>query len=259
MPILSSKSADRFQLALMLLAAAMALAGCGQARNDQAVANPNSQIGLYTSLPIVWNENQRVADLLASDAPTHWLLPALRSHGRLVPLDSLAGPSAKSSDSGVLPLPGDAILILAQPRPLSPQENVALDNWVRGGGRVLLFADPMLTEHSIYPLGDARRPQDVALLSPILARWGLELEFDEAQPRGGRLMAVNGTDVPVNLSGQFRVTGPGCDTQAGGLLAMCGIGKGQVVALADAALLESDSQGDSVRISALNALLSRLD
>ena len=256
MPIPSSRSADRFHPTLMFaLAAAMALAGCGQARNEQAVANPNSQIGLYTSLPIVWNENQRVADLLASDAPTHWLLTALRSHGQLVPLDSLA----ESPGSGALPLPGDAILVLAQPRPLSPQENVALDDWVRGGGRVLLFADPMLTEHSIYALGDARRPQDVALLSPILARWGLELEFDEAQPAGERVVAISGTDVPVNLAGRFRVIGPGCDTQAGGLLAICRIGKGRVVALADAALLENDSPDDSSRKPALDALLSRLD
>ena len=51
---------------------------------------------------------------------------------------------------------------------------------MRGGGRVLLFADPMLTRHSAFALGDRRRPQDVVLLSPILARWRLELQFDES-------------------------------------------------------------------------------
>ena len=67
--------------------------------------------------------------------------------------------------------------MMIQPRPLSPQENVALDNWVAAGGRLLLFADPALTEDSAFAIGDRRRPQDVVLLSPILARWGLELEL----------------------------------------------------------------------------------
>jgi hypothetical protein len=130
-------------------------------------------------------------------------------------------------------------LLLAQPRALAPAENVALDAWVRGGGRVLLFADPLLTGDSRFAIGDRRRPQDVILLSPILARWGLRLEFDEAQPTGA---SVRGAEVPipVNLPGRFSVVeGEGrCTLDAGGVLARCAIGGGQALVVADDAVLD---------------------
>ena len=133
-----------------------------------------------------------------------------------------------------------SLLVMAQPRPLSPQENVALDRWVRGGGHLLLFADPMLTADSLFALGDRRRPQDVVLLSPILTRWGLELTFDEDQPAGEQLADWEGTNLPVNLPGKFVLQGKSrmCRLLADGLAARCTIGKGRVLALADAALLE---------------------
>jgi hypothetical protein len=129
---------------------------------------------------------------------------------------------------------------MAQPRALSPQENVALDGWVRGGGRLLLFADPMLTEESAYPLGDKRRPLDMIMLSPILDHWQLRLEFDEDQPAGERGVDAGGINLPVNLPGRF-VVAPGsrhCRLVAEGILAECRLGKGLVLLLADAALLE---------------------
>lgn len=177
-----------------------------------------------------------------------------------MPLDSLA--DAK----GALPLPREDILVLAQPRPLSPQENVALDDWVRAGGRVLLFVDPMLTARSIYALGDPRRPQDMAMLSPILARWGLRLEFEEAQQAGEHFARLREGAVPVNLPGRFRpAAAPGkaasrCGIEADGLLADCEVGAGRVVAVADAALLEEarDSSDAENRGAILDNLLRRL-
>ena len=171
----------RWRLASKSLLACLApvlLAACGQGGASQADKGDAYTLGLYTSLPIAWNESADIGSLLASDGPIHWALPVLKSHGEFVPLDTLA------ASDGTLPLPQDATLVLAQPRPLSPQENVALDDWVRKGGHVLLLADPMLTAESAFAPGDPRRPQDIAMLSPILARWGLELEFDEAQEAG---------------------------------------------------------------------------
>ena len=141
---------------------------------------------------------------------------------------------------------GDAIdgldrIIMAQPRPLAPSENVALDNWVRGGGRLLIFADPLLTRHSDFALGDRRRPQDVVLLSPILTRWGLELRFDDAQPSEERLISASGNQYPVNLAGQFVATGDGkCTISEAGLFARCSVGNGRVTLMADAAILDSE-------------------
>jgi hypothetical protein len=137
---------------------------------------------------------------------------------------------------------------------------------VRDGGRVLLFVDPMLTALTEFAPGDPRRPQDVAMLSPILARWGLTLEFDEAQPAEERTIAVNGEAVPVHLAGQLRPSGKAgdavakCGIKARGLIADCRSGKGRIVALADAALLETpqDSSGLKARQAILSQLLDRL-
>lgn len=156
-------------------------------------------------------------------------------------------------------MPADlGVTIMAQPRPLSPDENVALDDWVSAGGRLLLFADPLLTQPSVFALGDKRRPEGTVLLSPILARWGLTLEFDEAQPAGQREVEAFGQVVPVNLPGRFRLSqGEGdCSLYAGGLVAKCRVGRGVVLAVADAALLEPQPSGGDNRATALEVLLA---
>lgn len=237
------------------------LAACGQGAAPEPQGGET--IGLYSSLPIAWNESADIKGLLADDGVPHWALDMLRGQGRVIPLDTLA------NAQGLLPLPRGGLLVLAQPRPLTAQENVALDAWVRGGGRVLLFVDPMLTGHSLFAPGDPRRPQDIAMLSPILGRWGLELEFDEDQPAGERLQ----DGIPVNLAGRFRPLGKSgggsgkagdvvasCRIEARGLLADCAAGKGRILALADAAVLESreNSADLAPRRALLTAFLHRL-
>jgi hypothetical protein len=226
--------------ALALLAACLALAAAWP--DEERTPPPaGGVLGLFTSLPIQWREAAEIGDLLSADAPPHPALAVLARHGRVTALDTLA------DRAGALPLAPGALLVMAQPRPLSPPENVALDRWVRGGGHVLLFADPLLTAHSAFAIGDRRRPQDVALLSPILARWGLALTFDEAQAAGERVAALDGVDVPVNLPGRFALLdGASCELAGQGLLARCRVGKGRVTALADAALFEAADMIDGV-------------
>jgi hypothetical protein len=242
----------RFALTVVLLLV-LALAGLLVARGHGGSAP--REIGLFASLPIVWRESADLSGLLRSDAPPHWARQALETRGRLRPLDTLAG------KDGTLPLAPDALLVLAQPRPLAPRENVALDAWVRAGGRLLLFADPMLTAPSAFALGDKRRPQDIALLSPILSRWGLVLQFDEDQPAGEHEVALYGAAMPVDLPGRFAIDGTSrCALAAEGLAAQCRIGRGAVLALADAALLdESPADGSDTRREMLGKLLERLD
>ena len=238
----------RFGLRLATLLAC-ALTGSGCAGNPASGA---SSIALFTSLPILWPERSDFRGLINSDAPPHWALATLQQRGRLQPLDSLAGANGRAA------MATGGLLVMAQPRPLSPQENVALDNWVRGGGHVLLFADPMLTAESMFSLGDKRRPQDMVLLSPILTRWGLELQFDEDQPAGERMADWNGALLPVNLPGRFVLTDPSgkCRLLADGLGARCTVGKGRVLALADAALLDGASaQAAKDRAAMLDQLL----
>ena len=228
---------------VLAIVAALFLTGGRQAPRETA---------LFTTLPILWAETPQVADLLRPGAPPHWALAVLGAGGgQIHPMDTL------------LRLPdGLGLLVIAQPRPLSPSENVELDRWVRAGGRVLLFADPLLTHHSAYPLGDRRRPQDVVLLSPILSRWGLSLQFDEAQAEGEREAEAFGVVLPVNLPGRLSASGAeACDLSGGGLAAACRIGAGRGLVLADAALLETggDALADARRSVALEGLLRQVE
>ncbi len=208
-------------------------------------------VGLFTTLPIMWNEAPDVRSALHDDAPPHWARAALSAQGVIEPLDTLAGAPGRG------PLDHLHRLVMAQPRPLSPQENVALDQWVRAGGQLLLLADPALTEDSSFAIGDPRRPQSVVLLSPILRRWGLELQFDEAQPFGEQQRMIGGVALPVNLPGHFRILAPrDCAALGDAVAVRCSIGKGQVIALADAALLEREDAGGN-RARALGQLLNR--
>ena len=234
--------------AMLAVAAWLALGRDGvSTRLQPAVAN-DAPLLLFTSLPIYWGEAPDLASMLTSKGK-HWARAAIEERRGLRPLDTL--------EADALGAGGD--LLMVQPRPLSPQENVALDAWVGGGGRLLLFADPALTEDSAFAVGDRRRPQDVVLLSPILARWGLALEFDEDQPLGERGVRVAaGASLPVNLPGRFVPRNGGradakCTVEA--VIADCRIGSGRVVAIADAALFEAGAS--ATRQGALDALMAR--
>ena len=206
-------------------------------------------MGLFTSLPIWWGEADDMAARVTSPQNPHWARAVLEARYRVLLLDTLVAPT------------GFADLIMAQPRPLEPQENVALDGWVRGGGHVLLFADPMLTWESRFALGDRRRPQDTVLLSPILAHWGLSLQFDPGQRDSAREITGTGLPkgLPVRLAGTL-VAQPGgdatCRIEQDGLIAECRIGKGRALIVADAALLEPAEQA-AEQARMLRALMDR--
>lgn len=208
---------------------------------------PDRTVGLFTSLPILWHEADDLQGMVDAPSEPHWAKSVLESQGKLLPLDTL------------LDLSRVNLLVMAQPRPLVPEENVALDAWVRKGGHLLMFADPLLTQESSFALGDRRRPQDVALVSPILARWGLELHFDDSQPGGLRESAGEG--LPISLAGIFKAIPGGhdalCSVAKDGLIARCTIGKGRATLVADAALLEREADGNAGALK-LQALLDEV-
>ena len=233
--------------ALATLTALLAACGGGvtagsEATEGDATARPERIVGLSTSFPIFWSEAGNIGDLLSTDAPRHWARAELEALGELRPLDTLT-----SGERGTLDLPRDALLVLIQPYPFSPDELVALDDWVRAGGHVLLFADPLATLHSQFALGDRRRPQDMAMLSPILARWGLAMTFDQEQDAGPQTGDAFGVTLPTNLRGELK-RGSGsstCDLSNGGLAARCTIGEGSVLVVADSALFDEAHAEDS--------------
>ena len=247
---MSRKRSLKLALAGLLVLAAAAVAWA-LVRGPSPLAQ-RGPLGLFTSLPLYWGEDGAFADLLDPAAEPHWARILVEEQRELQPLDVLT-PQA---------LAGLKDLLLAQPRALSPAENVALDDWVRGGGRLLLFADPLLTEESHFPLGDRRRPQDVVLLSPILARWGLELQLDEDQPMGERTATPAGISLPVNLPGNLSLVPTTadalsrCELMAQGIAADCRIGQGRALVIADAAVLERQGAQIGPRATALSALMT---
>ena len=227
-------------ISAILLLAGWALIPRGRADAPATPRPPLARpvLGLFTSLPLYWAEAPDLAAMLAPEGEVHWARVALESRYGLRPLDTLEGLTTREP----------RYLLMVQPRPLSPAENVALDDWVRRGGRVLLFADPALTQDSAFALGDRRRPQDTVLLSPILTRWGLTLAFDEDRPPGERTVALAGVQLPVNLPGRL-VSAPGgsCRFEADGLRALCLVGQGRVTVIADAALFERLEQPEAIQ------------
>lgn len=221
-------SALKFACAALACAAAVPLAA--QTPPEPAARPPLAVMG---TIPIFWGEADGLADLLNGSGATHWARPVLERHWRLVPFDHLDAAALAGVDR----------LLLAQPRALTAAENVALDAWVRGGGHLLLFADPMLTGESRFALGDRRRPQDVALLSPILAHWGLRLEFPEDQPASAQVREFAGMALSVRLAGRLVPNGAGadCRVMAAGVIAECTLGRGRVLLVADAAVLDLHS------------------
>lgn len=235
------------------LAAAMLVVASGCSEREPQEPEPERvkpDLGLLTTLPIYWNETADVGELLSDTGDPPWPRAVLEDRFDLVPLDSLAGENGLASVDMVL---------LAQPRALSAEENVALDQWVRAGGQAVVFADPLLTAHSRFGLGDRRRPQGVALLSPILARWGLELTFDPEQGEEERTIDYRDIAIPAHLAGRLEVAAgrEECRLASDGFVARCAIGSGRVTVFADAALFE-DHEGhtDSSRMNALGALAS---
>ena len=226
--------------AIIALLGAVVMASAVKAQ-DAAPQPARDTLALMGTIPIYWGESANLNDVINGNAEPHWARAVLEETYQLDPVSAL--------NTEVLSKQRN--LLLAQPRALSPLENVALDDWVRGGGHVLIFADPMMTGHSHYPIGDRRRPQDVILLSPILQHWGLSLQFDEQQPFGMTAHEDDGASLQVNLAGFFtlQAAAPGtdCKLRFSGVLADCRIGAGHALILADAALLDHERLADDLR------------
>jgi hypothetical protein len=223
---MASKLLRRTRAALALGLLALSGPACAQ---ERPVAE-HPPLLLMGTIPIYWGEAGELTDLLNGGATPHWARPVLERGFALVPIDALS--------TGTLPASG-GYLLLAQPRTLSAVENVALDAWVRAGGHVLLFADPLMTGESRFNIGDRRRPQDVALLSPLLNHWGLDLHLADQVGLGLRSGDAGVAQVPVNQPGTLEALPDGaCAVLGQGLAARCTLGAGEALVVADAALLD---------------------
>lgn len=179
---------------------------------------------LMTGLPIVWGEGGAFDP---SSRPAA-ALGVLEREFDVVMIDYL---DARGLDASRL-------LLLAQPRLLEPVELVALDDWVRGGGSVLILADPDLIWPTDLPLGDFSRPPPTSLLSPLLHHWGLRLQSSERALRVDHVLDRGHLRRLVTAApGRFSASTQACRLAARGLVAYCRVGAGRAILVADADLL----------------------
>lgn len=224
---------------------ALLAAGCDGVSTVPAAeesAAPRERLGLMTSLPLYWQADADLADIAAGRAVPPWQRRAIETRFVLVPLDTLSPVPALSPDTpDTDPLAGLSRLAVVQPRGLAPADNVALDTWVRAGGKLLLVLDPMLTGEYEAPLGDPRRPVDSALVPPVVARWGMAVSFDAAEEPAVTQVPMGDGTLPLALAGRIAITDPAagqCRLLAGDAAASCAVGKGLVTLIADAGLFE---------------------
>jgi hypothetical protein len=211
-----------------LLFGALFLFGWGKPDADKPVALPT--ITLMSTIAAKWGEAD-IGEVAQGKARPALFYSALAQSHRLQMVDDLRTALDGKPD----------LFVMVQPRLLTPDEHLALDNWVRSGGKLLLFVDPALQWPSIYPLGDSRRPLFTSLLSPLLGHWGIELALpvDESTDEDAVEMRFGAVKVHAVSSGIWVAKKSGaCKISANLLLADCRIGKGRAVLVADADLLQ---------------------
>ncbi len=191
---------------------------------------------LLSSLPIAFGE---LFELEAAGSP---VLDALERRYRV---RTIATSSALELEQGRL-------LVMAHPLAQPAEDLVALDAWVRGGGRLLLLADPMLEWADGRPLGDPTRPPPMFMDTGLLAHWGLRLAAPAA--RGERSATLAGSPILTRSPGSLSGT---CPISPDGLVARCAIGKGTVLIVADADFLDWSRGGEGAQ--GASALLGALD
>lgn len=199
--------AKRVAGGIALLALAALLAWRGPAQPTQPVTD-RPALAVITALPLFWDAQGR------ADAP---IVTVLRTRFTVQPID----------DAMQLDRSPARLLLLAQPRAMTPQALVAVDRWMRGGGRAVVLADPLLRWPSDLPMGDRRRAPATSLLEPLLDHWGFA--FDRIEEDERRWFLPDGA--LLTLSGAQMAGG-------GDMVQRKRIGRGEVVLLGDADLID---------------------
>ena len=226
----------------LLGAAAMAYALGNRSTEDVASRPPARRppLLLLTTLPLMFGED---FSLEGSRSP---VIEALEKRYRVAPISVTDRAELKKG----------RLLLMAHPLAQPAEDLVALDRWVRDGGRLLLLADPMLEWLSERPLGDRLRPPPIFMDTGLLAHWGLRL--DAPDQRGPVVRELGGEDVltasPGSLFGR-------CNISKDRLVAHCRVGRGRATIVADADVLDIEHLDDRAErnLDAVLVELARLE
>ena len=195
---------------------------------------------LLTTLPIMFPQS------FTLKAPPSPASKVLQSRYRILPISV--------ADRGELD--HRHLLLMAQPQAQPAEALVDLDNWVGGGGRVLLLADPALEWPSQRPLGSLLRPPFAFADTGLLAHWGLRLQ--EPDHLGPAAIEVDGLRLSTLSPGSLIGIDRQCSVASSGFIARCHIGSGEVTVIADADFLNTAQDGDA-NLDVLLIELERLD
>jgi len=206
---------------LIFIAATTAIALV--ARDRAATSAEKPRLLLLTSLPLMFSED---FSLRGGGSPA---AKALEARFTLAPI----------STTSPVELSRGTLLLMAHPPAQTAENLVALDKWVREGGRVLLLADPALEWPSTRPLGDPLRPPLMCMDTGLLGHWGLRLDTPERPGPAPRRLA--GVDVVALSPGDLH--GSGCAVAADRFVARCQLGRGRATVVADADFINVDALG----------------
>ncbi|KQZ72886.1 hypothetical protein ASE06_10500 [Sphingopyxis sp. Root214] len=184
-------------------------------------------VTMLTGLPLRWSASQGIAAMIAEGTNDDPGLARLTTAGPVSLVDSIADH---------VPPPGGALL-LAHPRALAPQELVAIDAFVRGGGRAVILADALSGWPARHPLGDPRNAPVTSLLTPLLDHWGVTLGAVPAQEGKPLPVDVDGARLRLFSAGRLDRLPSACRAYADRRLAQCRMGQGEVWLIGDADLL----------------------
>ena len=177
---------------------------------------------VLTSLPLLFSDDFTVEN---SGSPA---IKAIQSRYRVMPISVTDGAE----------LAKGRLLLMAQPQAQTAENLVVLDQWVRRGGRLLLFADPRLEWPSKQPLEDVTRPPPMFMDTGLLVHWGLRL--DAPDEPGMTKRKLGGYTVVSASPGALRGA---CSISADELVARCRLGAGTAIVVADADVLDVDRLG----------------
>lgn len=184
-------------------------------------------VTILTGLPLRWSASPSIAAMIAAGTNDDPALARLAAAGPVLLVDSLADH---------VPPPGGALLI-AHPRALAPQELVAMDAFVRGGGRAVVLADALSGWPARHPLGDPRNAPVTSLLTPLLDHWGVTLGAAPTGESKALPADIDGARLRLFSAGRFDRLPQQCRAYADRRVVQCRIGQGEAWLIGDADLL----------------------